>query len=108
MKTTFRDLWPGAFSVLVTYLVCAVVLGVLAAGLESAGLGTGTVVVLVVVAILPAHYCIYRIRVRVAPRGEEGKLARAAAAGAGSSPAGGEQKDAEQQLPSKRGAGASS
>ena len=108
MKTTFRDLWPGAFSLLGTYLVCAVVLGVLAAGLESAGLGTGTLLLLVVVAILPAHYCIYRIRVRVALRGEEGKLARAAAAGVGSSPVGDEQKDAKQQLPSKRGAGAGS
>jgi hypothetical protein len=58
----FRELWPDKRTIFWTYVLTAVVLGLIGALLESLGLGLPAAVGVMAMAVLPAHYGIYRIR----------------------------------------------
>ncbi len=85
----FRELWPDKRTILWTYVLTAVVLGLVGALLEALGLGLPGVVGLMAMAVLPAHYGIYRIRKSPTRKDQDQRAppppppARARAAGAG-------------------------
>jgi hypothetical protein len=85
----FRDLWPDKRTIFWTYVLTAVVLGLVGALLESLGLGLPGVVGVMAMAVLPAHYAIYRIRKRPTRKDQSAlpptppPRARAAGAGGG-------------------------
>ncbi len=89
MKISFRDIWPSAHSIFRSYVVCAVLLGSVAALLEKKGVDARLILGCMVALVLPIHLGIYAITRRVAsprrskPNREEGPRSKAAAAGSG-------------------------
>ena len=85
----FRQLWPDKRTILWTYVLTAVVLGLAGALLEALGLEFPGLVGLLALAVLPAHYGIYRIRKRPTRKDQDQSASppppppRARAAGAG-------------------------
>lgn len=84
----FRELWPDKRTILWTYVLTAVVLGLVGALLEALGLELPRVVGVVALAVLPAHYGMYRIRKRPTRKDQDQSVpppppARARTAGAG-------------------------
>ena len=83
----FRELWPDRRVIFWTYVLTALVLGLVGALLEALGLGLPGIVGVTAMAVLPAHYGIYRIRKRPTRKDQSAPLPpppRARAAGAGS------------------------
>ena len=87
-----RDLWPDAPRTFWMYLWTSLSLGLLAVVLEHVGLSRETIVAVVLVLVLPAHYTLWVIRKRVhrpadrptsAPPPPPPEPPRARAAGAG-------------------------